>query len=185
VISVITAALPSRLDRLCEACASVRAQTHPAAEHLVAIDYDRRGSAATRNALLRAATGEWVAVLDDDDLLMPRHLETLLAASQDADVVYSFCAVEGRPGWSPNRTFDAEALRQGNYIPVTALIRRSLLDELGGWKDSALCPYGFEDWQLWLDALTAGARFVCVPEVTWVYRLHEMSKTFVGERAAA
>ena len=184
-VSVLTAALPSRLAMLGDACASVRAQRHPAAEHLIGVDYDRRGSSAVRNDLLAAANGSWVAVLDDDDVLLPNHLEALIAASADADVVYSFCQVTGRPdGWTPNREFDADALREGNFIPVTALIRRSLLDELGGWRNSADCLYGFEDWRLWLDALDAGARFVCVPEVTWVYRFGSTNKTFVGEKAA-
>jgi glycosyltransferase involved in cell wall biosynthesis len=186
-VSVITAALPSRIDKLAEACASVRAQRHPAYEHLIRFDYDREGSAASRNALAYAATGEYVAPLDDDDVLLPNHLELLALGAEEsgADIVYPFCEVEGRPGWNPSRTFNADALRAGNYIPVTALIRSSLLRRLGGWRHSAECRLGFEDWDLWLRALDAGARFFCVPEVTWRYRLGPDSKTFVGEKAAA
>lgn len=186
-VSVITAALPSRVDQLAEACASVRAQTYPAIEHLIRFDYDRRGSAYTRNALLAAVNGDYVAVLDDDDILYRNHLRELVgrAEATDADVVYSYCEVEGRPGWNPSRPFDAAALRAGNYIPITALIRSTLLDDLGGWPESADSPGGFEDWALWLKALDAGARFECVPVVTWCYRLHSGSKTYLGEKAAA
>jgi len=35
---------------------------------------DRPGPAAARNAGLEAATGRWVALLDDDDLWLPQHL---------------------------------------------------------------------------------------------------------------
>lgn len=186
-MSVITAALPSRVDQLAEAAASVRAQQHPPIEHLVRFDYDRRGSAYTRNALLASVNGDYVAVLDDDDVLYPNHLALLVRAVEetDADIVYPFCDVEGRAGWNPSRTFDEVALRQGNYIPVTALIRTTLLDRVGGWPESAASPGGFEDWALWLKALDAGARFFCVPEVTWRYRLHSGSKTYLGERWAA
>jgi glycosyltransferase involved in cell wall biosynthesis len=185
-ISVITAAIPARIDKLAEACASVRAQRHPAFEHLIRVDYDRQGSAATRNVLAYSATGEYVAPLDDDDVLLPNHLSLLAAGAEDsgADIVYSFCQVEGRP-WSPNSTFDPDRLRRENYIPVTALIRASLLRRLGGWRNSAECANGFEDHDLWLRALDSGARFFCVPDVTWVYRFHDGNKTLLGERAAA
>lgn len=187
-VSVITPAIPPRLDRLGQAMASVRSQRHAAVEHLVAVDNGRHGSAAMRNKLLRAAEGEFIAPLDDDDYLLPNHLAELTQRARwvDApDVVYSYCKVTGRgDGWVPNREFDADALRVGNYIPVTALVKRELLLDLAGWRDSAVVPHGWEDWDLWLRALDAGAKFACVPEVTWVYCFGPGSKTAVGERAA-
>lgn len=52
---------------------------------------DRRGVAGARNAGLEAADGEWVALLDDDDLWAPDKLLRQLAAAAeaDADWVYS------------------------------------------------------------------------------------------------
>jgi glycosyltransferase involved in cell wall biosynthesis len=179
-ISVITAAIPARVDMLAEACRSVRAQTLPCMEHLIGFDYDRRGSAATRNSLLRAASGEWVAILDDDDLMKPYHLAMLEASSNGADIVYSWCEVEGR-AWDPNSMFDAERLLRENYIPITTLIRRELLADLGGFREDV----AWEDHDLWLRALEAGAEFRCVPAVTWIYRFHAGNKTMVGEKAAA
>ena len=187
-VSVITPAIPPRLDRLQQAMASVRGQRHPAMEHLIAIDNGRHGSAAMRNKLVRAASGDWIAPLDDDDYLLPNHLELLVAAANGPDrpdVVYSYCKVTGRgDGWVPNREFDADELRRGNFIPVTALIRRELLEDLGGWHHSRDVQNGWEDWNLWIRALDAGAKFACVPEVTWVYCFGPGSKTLVGERAA-
>lgn len=183
-ISVITAALPSRPGMLAEAIASVAAQTLRPIEHLIGIDHARRGSSAVRNGLLAAAQGEWIAVLDDDDLLDPTHLESLSA--HDADIVYPFTRISGREGWHfGNFGFDADRLRRGNYIPVTALVRASLLRELGGWRDASDCTAGFEDWDLWLRALDAKARFACTGEITWTYRFHAGNKSSVGEGAAA
>ena len=179
MISVITASLPSRAAMLAECVASIAVQTRPPIEHLVGVDHARRGSAATRNILLTASSGTRVAVLDDDDVAYPHHLERLAMA--DADIVYSYCDVEGRPGWTPNEPFDAAALRDRNYIPITTLISAELLRDLGGWRDDV--AHGWEDWDLWLRALDAGASFACVPETTWRYRFHGHNKSINGVAA--
>lgn len=184
-ISVITAALPSRLALLHTCIQSVTEQTLPPVEHCISIDHERAGTGAVKTRMLWGARGDWIAPLDDDDVFLSNHLATLAGYAPDADIVYSFCRVEGRDGWNPNRTFDADALREGNFIPATALIRASLLRDLGGWPDSADSPNGWEDYALWLKALDAGARFVCAPSVTWVYRFHGRNKTYHGEQGAS
>lgn len=199
-VAVITAALPTRGALLADAISSVAAQTLPAHRHLVAVDLQREGSAAVRNQLAASAYDcEWLAFLDDDDVLYPHHLERLVAAgeAQAADLVYPWCDVEGRSdGWNPSRLFDADALRQGNYVPITCLVSRRTFDRMGGFRQyEQWSPEmqsfdgggfrGHEDWDLWLRMLDAGCTFVCVPERTWRYRLHPGSKTVVGERAAA
>ena len=179
MISVITASLPTRSAMLAECVASVAAQTLSPWEHLIGVDHGRRGPSAIRNELLETAQGVWIAIVDDDDVLFPNHLERL--RSVDADIVYSYCSVEGR-AWSPNREFDADALRAGNYIPATVLIDASFLRRLGGWREDTV--YGWEDWDLYLRALDAGGTFACVPEVTWRYRFHGGNRTNRGDDAA-
>lgn len=184
MITVVTASIPSRGAMLAECLASIAAQVEKPAAHLVGIDHIRAGSSATRNALLYAARTEFVAVLDDDDLALPHHLEALWRAAGEADIVYSLPNVEGRDGWQPVGPFDPARLRRESYIPATALIRTELAQDLGGWRDSADTPHGWEDWDLWLRALDVGARFVFVPEVTWRYRFHGGNKTTLGEAHA-
>lgn len=185
-VSVITASLPSRRMYLDQAVWSIGNQESlRPLEHLVGIDHARRGTGAVKTALARAACGDWIATLDDDDLAYPFHLATLVEHSDDADIVWSWCDVANRAGWSPNAdAFDPDRLRAGNYIPATALIRAELVRQLDGWRDSAACDHGFEDWDFWLRALDLGARFRLVPEATWSYRFHGGNKTFLGERGA-
>lgn len=183
-ISVITPALPTRMGQLQDALVSVEAQTRPPIEHLIGLDYQRRGTGPVKTDLALAAQGDWVATLEDDDFLHPEHLDTLAAHTDGADIVYSWCAVRGRPGWSPNREFDPIALRAGNFIPSTALIRRGLIVGLWGWRSGAACAHGWEDWDFWLRALDFGARFRCVPQVTWTYCFGAGNKTFHGEKGA-
>lgn len=170
-IAVLTTAIPERLHLLAECCASVRAQTLQPAAHLISLDYPHEGNIGRLNALARQADDlgcDWLALLADDDLLHPTFLERLEAHTTDADIVYPWCDVDGRAGWSPNRLFDPEALQHGNYIPATAMIRTRLARDLGWWDINA--PHGWEDWAFWKRALAAGARFVCVPERLWTYR---------------
>jgi signal transduction histidine kinase len=136
-----------------------------------------------------AATGEWIAFLDDDDLAAPEHLAVLAGAASAAGVraVYSDAAVvtyelddSGGGGWREverrlpySRDFDPDLLLVDNYIPFnTILFERGLLDELAGTPDHG--PFDpslpiFEDWDF-LIRLAARAPFHHVRRVTCEYR---------------
>jgi len=179
---------------LAEAIESVQAQAMRPSIHAIGIDYDGMGIGAMLNQLAASVEADWLARLDDDDLFKPNHLKVLASGIDDADVIYTWCdvvaradghvtppvpAVLGPAGWIPNQDFDAEKLRRRNYIPATTLIRKSLWRALKGWRlpgwgvgDSPREPKFAEDWDFWLRALDQGARFLCIPEVTWSYRYH-------------
>lgn len=164
---------------LAEAAASVAAQTMKPAAHLITIDYARTGPWAIHNAHAEQAQTEWLAWLDDDDILLPRHIESLLAAAgSDVDLIYPWCEVQGRADFYPNSPFDAAALRRQNYIPITTMVRRSVFLEVGGFPNGG----AESDYALLLRLLDHGARFVCVPTVTWVYRFRKDNMTFTGQR---
>ncbi len=164
---------------LAEALASVAAQTHPALEAVVVNDGGAdvtavvdgldarlrcrlvdlrpgRGRSAAANAGVAAAQGEWVGFLDDDDLLLPEGVATLLAAANGEPCVPygrvdAYLHQEGaapRPFQVFDRPFDADALLFENFIPVNAcLVPAAALREVGGMDESLEC---FEDWDLLL-----------------------------------
>jgi hypothetical protein len=176
LVSVITATIPERADMLTECRATVAAQTHPRLEHIVELDEHYQGCSAMVNRAVAQATGEWLLPLADDDLLLPRCVETLLAHSTDADIVYSPPLVWGLhdPWWF----FQAPPA-----IPATALVRTDLWRDLGGYDETAGRE---EDRKLWTRAVEAGARFVRVDEEpTWVYRIHGANKSFASQQIAA
>jgi glycosyltransferase involved in cell wall biosynthesis len=172
-VTVVTPSIPPRAKMLRRALASVVTQTRPADAISVAIDRDHEGSAATRNRALEAVGTEWAAFLDDDDQFLPHHLELLLACAEQtgADVVYPIPEVEGRP--PPvlrfGLPFDPVALRQANYIPVTSLVRTRMA-QISRFR----CPRGtvYDDWGFYLGLLNINARFVHLPEKTWVWNWH-------------
>ena len=47
------------------------------------------------------------------------------------------------------------------------MVRTELILDLGGFDNEK----GY-DWKFWVRALDVGAKFVSIPETTWVYRLN-------------
>lgn len=172
-VAVVTSAIPERLDLLAESLDSVAKQSRQPDEQLICIDYQHRGTAATLNRALRGVTSDFVAVLQDDDLLYPHHLETLLDNCEGADVVYPRCDADW-PVVNVDADFNPKLLRFCNYIPATALIRTDTLRKVGGWPDD-----NWEDHELWKRLLDVDAVFRKVDVVTWHYRRHgRPQKTF-------
>jgi glycosyltransferase involved in cell wall biosynthesis len=186
-ITVCIATIPPRASQLRRALASVAVQTLQPAAIIVEYDHEHAGAAATKNAAARRASTPWLAFLDDDDQFMPHHLETLRHAARPdpmralypadpgvADVVYSIPECPQLPGGRDPHgrygvPFDAAELRRRSYIQTTSLIRADLFHEAGGFQlpPKPECPY--DDWGLWLAMLDLGARFLHVPEVTFVW----------------
>lgn len=159
---------------LAECVASVDAQTLPATEHLIELDRDMTGmTGKVMNRAVRRSDCDWIAQLADDDLFLPHHLERHAEFFDRADIIYAYCEVRGRDGWSPNQPFHEGLVHPGS-IPSTSLIRRSLWEKVGGWRqDLPQC----EDGDFWWRAHHKGARFHCIEEITWVYRFHGDNKS--------
>lgn len=142
---------------------------------------ENQGHAAARNEGLRRARGEFVALCDDDDLWLPGHLGSLVAAADaGADLVYTdaeLVVFRSTPrGRVPLRRhlfafdFDPQRLRRWNtIIPSAALYRRALHDTLGPF-DVAVRDYW--DWDWWL-RVTPGRRVRRIPEASVLVAVDE------------
>jgi glycosyltransferase involved in cell wall biosynthesis len=181
-IAVVIPAHPARYSNglLKRALESVTRQTRQPDELLVMNDLQRHGSAKNRNRGVVAANTEWVALLDSDDVLRPDHLGLLVehATRTGADLVYPWYDKIGAFDIWANRfrrPFHSEALRRGNFIAVTVLVKTRLLLSVGGFKDDLELAPGrsaCDEWGTWLRLLDAGARFEHLPEKTWVWHCH-------------
>ncbi|HYO15506.1 MAG TPA: PIG-L family deacetylase [Thermoanaerobaculia bacterium] len=140
-----------------------------------------QGRAAAAQAGVAAATGDFIAFLDDDDLAAPEHLATLagLVSAAGVRVAYTDAAValyelDPEGGWTCrerrlpySRDFDPDVLLVDNYIPFnTLLIERGLFAAAGPFDNSL--PF-FEDWDL-LIRLAALTPFHHLARVTCEYR---------------
>lgn len=170
-VTILTATLPERADMLAEAVASVKAQelqTFDDIEHIVLTDHHREGAGTLLDDGLQLARGSWIMVLDDDDVLYPNHLATVLARAHDeVDVVYTMPKVVGGTFTQYHEPFDARILARRNIVSHNALMRTSYVRQVGGWNNVRVF-----DWDLFQRLEAAGADFLQMPDVTWEYRLH-------------
>lgn len=151
------------------------------------------GPAAARNRALDAARGEWIAIMDSDDLVHPRRLELLIEAAGrfGADLVADDMAFFGDRAGTGGRTL-LETLGLTGPMPVDAAsfveaaLGRSDRPDLGYTKvvirRAALGSLRYdpglrvgEDYDLCLRLLLRGLRFVLVPLPTYLYRRHSVS----------
>jgi glycosyltransferase involved in cell wall biosynthesis len=147
------------------------------------------GIGGARNLALAQASGELVALLDADDLWRPEYLERQLARHDDAvaageNVGITCCdAILLGRGGARERVFTSSpitltALLRHNTIFVSAIVTRSVIDQLGGFATNCL---GTEDYDLWLRILESGRTVLVVNEPLAFYRIGD---TTVSSNAA-
>lgn len=168
--------IPVREKFLNRALRSILRQTVLPLDIHVVTDVNHDGAAVTRNRGLESVTSGYVAFLDDDDYLMPWHLENCMQMirEEDADIVYPWFEVDN--GADPlgmfGKPFDGDHLESANYIPVTVVAKTETLKSVGGFvnhPDSLIHGTPCEDWGCWLAVHRAGGKIVHLPERTWTW----------------
>jgi glycosyltransferase involved in cell wall biosynthesis len=152
---------------------------------------ENAGPAAARNAGIAHAHGDYLSMLDSDDLWLPYYLERMVLALQEspeAGFAYTDAwALEQASGRirratamsrqrPPERTLPAtaflEALVQRNFIFNSVTVRREVLEHVGGYDPEI--PQA-EDYELWLRSCAAGYTGLRVPGPLAIYRVHDGS----------
>ena len=207
MISVVMPTYNPKPEWLVEAIESVRGQIYPNWELCIADDaspdpairpilerYAREDErikvifreqnghiSAASNSALELATGEWVALLDHDDLL-PEHALALIAQAMNrhpgAGLIYSD---EDKIDEQGNRStpyfkceFNIDLLRSQNMICHLGAYRSDLVKRLGGFR------LGFEgsqdhDLALRIVELLDPEQIVHIPHVLYHWRIHAES----------
>lgn len=139
---------------------------------------ENAGQPAALNTGLRNFSGDYLQILDADDLIEARKLEAQVAcldARPEVDIVYGgvrfFSADAGAAGEPAEWVDDKLRLPEGSHAGRDALLRllranvltvnsallRRRVVETVGFFDETLSP--IQDWDYWLRAALAGMRF--------------------------
>jgi glycosyltransferase involved in cell wall biosynthesis len=143
-----------------------------------------RGPAGARNAALAEARGEFCAVLDDDDVMLPGRLAATAAAFDarpDAVLVASsFRAIDGQGNLLATVPVPADEARFREMLPLanpvghsTCSVRTLILRGLGGYREALRYSH---DYDMVLRVAEKGA-VVLLPEPLLLYRFHVESVT--------
>jgi glycosyltransferase involved in cell wall biosynthesis len=143
-------------------------------EHVRLISAPHRGRGAARNTGLAAGRGDYIQFLDADDVLEPGKVETQVAfleTNPQYGVAYGpvdyFAAEDPSHRWRlvpqggyPTGDVLACMVDNGLLLPISAVVRASVVREVGGF-DEAL--QSNEDWDLWLRIAASGMQFAFFP----------------------
>lgn len=184
-IGIAIPTIPGRSEQLLRALKSVASQTLAPDQVSIAIDKNKEGAAPTRNRAWKALDTEWVAFLDDDDELDPNHLEVLYnhAVGSGADLIFPWFRLNVLGQLKPGGTLvDFQGVKdelipdiimnKHNIIPVTVLLKKSMLEKVDGFPIPGSDDWAFmdcEDWGCWQRVITAGGKISHVNTVTWTY----------------
>ena len=149
-----------------------------------------RGQAAGRNTGIQAASGEWLAFIDCDDMWAPEHLESVLMTAKDSDADMVFCPgilFTDDPHDPKNYklrplTDDEKALRPLSIlkrcfiIMSSTLIRAKFIRTVGGFDENPMMR-GVEDVDLFMRMFEQGLQPRMDEKATLYYRKHPESAT--------
>jgi len=142
------------------------------------------GISANCNHGIKFATGDYVGILDHDDLLTPDALyymsKALVANEYKAKLVYSDedkTDAKGKSFFEPNRkpNLNMDMILTNNYICHLAFLERNLIQELGFRSEYD----GAQDYDLFLRAIRSmedpEGQTLHVPKILYHWRCHEKS----------
>lgn len=205
LISIITPVYNPPPDVLCDTIESVLAQTYGRWEFCIADastnpvikqllqQYSQRdsrirviylaenqGISGNSNEALKMAQGDYISLLDHDDLLAPNmmyEVVNLLNQDTNIDIVYydedkisEDATVRRDPLFKPH-TWSPDHLLGTNFL-MHSVIRRSLLNEIGGFNPAM---DGAQDWDVALRCVEKTENIRHIPKILYHWRLIEGS----------
>ena len=150
---------------------------------------EKVGRSKAGNLGLSISTGLYCNFLDDDDVLYPEHVETLVEAlsnnhalaayaiTEESQVVKKsndpYRVIEKRRIIRYQQPFNKLLLLYTNYLPIQCvLFSRKLFEENGGLAEDM---DALEDWDMWI-RFALKSDFIYVPKVTSKYLVPYKSK---------
>ena len=144
------------------------------------------GISGNTNSALEMATGEFISLLDHDDMLSIDALYEIVKVineNPDVDFIYSDedkFGLMDEPYYMPHFKPDyaPDTLRANNYICHYSVFRKKLLDSIGGFNSKY---DGAQDFDLILRATEKARKVVHIPKILYHWRVHKGSTSYEAE----
>src|SRR5262249_44010022 len=156
----------------------------PYADRITVIRQQNGGEGSAKNAAARAASGEFVAILDADDEYLSGRLQALshlALARPDLDILTSdaYLEVDGRrvrrsytDAWRFEDGDQRAGILDRNFIFGHVAVRREPFVAIGGFDEGIRWT---TDWDCWIRMILDGSRAGCLTAPLATYRVRETS----------
>ena len=149
---------------------------------------ENKGIAGNTNAALEMATGDYIGLLDHDDILPVFSLYEVVKAINnhpEADFIYSdedkFEELGGKR-YDPyfKSDFGPDTLRANNFICHFSVFRKDLMDKLEGFRSEF---DGAQEYDIILRMSENAKHILHIPKILYHWRVHELSTAKAGAHA--
>lgn len=142
---------------------------------------ENKGISGNTNEALKMATGDYIALLDHDDLIPVHSLyEIAKAINENPEVEFLFTDEDKfidikkqtryEPNFKPDYAFDT--FTSYNYICHFSIFKKELMDKLKGFREEF---DGSQDYDLILRAVEEAKQVVHIPKILYHWRVHPSS----------
>lgn len=141
---------------------------------------ENKGISENTNAALAMTRGEFVGLLDHDDLLAPDALYEMAARLEkdegidvfytDEDKVTTDLSEHFQPHLKPD--FNLDLLRSNNYICHFFVVRREIAERIGGFRPEF---NGAQDYDFIFRCTEQAEKIVHIPRILYHWRVHSAS----------
>lgn len=142
---------------------------------------ENKGISGNTNEALKMVTGDYVALLDHDDLIPVNSLyEIVKAINENPEAEYIFTDEDKftdikkktryEPNFKPDYAFDT--FTSYNYICHFSIFKKELMDKLKGFNEQF---DGSQDYDLILRAVENAKQVVHIPQILYHWRVHPSS----------
>lgn len=146
---------------------------------------ENKGISGNTNSAIQMATGDYIALLDHDDLIPVFCLyELVKTINKNPEVEFIYTdedKISGDdnkrydPHFKPN--FSIDTLRSNNYITHLAVFKKELMNKLEGFRDEY---NGAQDFDIILRMAENTNKIVHIPKILYHWRVHQDSTAMIS-----
>lgn len=147
---------------------------------------ENKGIAGNTNAALKMATGDFILLLDHDDLLplfCLYEVAKTINENPEAEFIYTdedkideIANERYDPHFKPD--FAIDTLRSNNYITHLSIFKKELMEKLGGFRSEY---DGAQDYDIIIRAIEQTDKIVHIPKILYHWRVHQNSTAMMSD----